>query len=118
MCDITAAVVAGTAVAGAAASASSKPKGQTQTSTQTREPWEPQKEFIYQTFEDAQNLYTQTRDRGAYQGDTSAGMNDLTREGLGGAVDYRQAALPGLSWGHRRASSIVPARWRRRAPDR
>lgn len=88
MCDITAAVVAGTAVAGAAASASSKPKGQTQTSTQTREPWEPQKEFIYQTFEDAQNLYTQTRDRGAYQGDTSAGMNDLTREGLGGAVDY------------------------------
>lgn len=98
MCDITAAVVGVTAVAGAAAAASNKPKAQTSTQTQKTEPWENQKPFIHQTFEDGRNTYEDQRDKGAYQGDTSAGMNDLTREGLDGAVNYARgdgAALAG-----------------------
>lgn len=91
MCDVSAAalaVTAATTAAGAAASATNKPKAQTATTTTNSEPWENQKPFIQQTMADAQSNYQAQGVRGAYQGDTSADMNDLTKAGLDQTVDY------------------------------
>jgi hypothetical protein len=86
MCDVTAAVVAGTAVAGAAASTMNKPKAQT--TKQENAPWAVQQPYLEQGMSEAQRLYDETKDKPAYSGELSAGLNDTQNAGYQSGVNY------------------------------
>jgi hypothetical protein len=88
LCDVVAAVAAGTAVAGAAAAATSKPKTQTSSSTQTNEPWAPQAGHLQTGMNEAERIYQDAKQEGAYTGDLSAGQNATQQQGYGALTGY------------------------------
>src|SRR5437762_326927 len=99
MCDVTAAVIAGTAVAGAAASASSK-SGGSKSSTQTTNsaPWAVQSNYLQNGFSNAEALY-QAGQGMNYDGPYSAAQNGLQKEAAGGLVDYARGTGTDLARG-------------------
>ena len=102
MCDVTAAVVGGTAIAGAAASASSSGK-KTSTSTSSNTPWAPQGDQLQYAFGQARDIYDNAQNLPAWEATnsttaatTQAGATGLT--GQTGALSTAQTlAANGMS---------------------
>jgi len=101
MCDVTAAVVAGTAVAGAAASTMNKPKAQTTTSDNS--PWAAQQPYLQTGMAAAQEQFDAGKAQGPYTGAYSAGLTDAQKLGYQNATDYAQG--PGASLASQAAGS-------------
>ena len=99
ICDVTAAVVAGAAVAGAAASTMNKPKAPTQTTSQTQAPWGPQASQLEFGMGEARRLYEEGRDKPAFPGEASVGLNDTQRTALQGGTDFANGSGAALTQG-------------------
>lgn len=88
MCDVTAAVVAGTAVMGAAAAASSKPKAPSQTSTTSTPTSGPQSDAINAGIAHAENNFRDRLGQGYYRGDLVADQDPRVQQALNAGANY------------------------------
>lgn len=91
VCDVTAAVVGGAAVLGAASSATGG-KAKSATSTSSTAPWAEQQGYLTNGFGQAESLYKNASEQGAYQGAFSAGMNPTQQQGYGALTGYATGA--------------------------
>lgn len=90
MCDVTAAVVGGSALVGAVGAATSKPKTVKGTSTQVNEPWAPQAEHLQTGMDEAKAIYDRGKEVGPWKGPFSAGQNATQQAGYGNLAGYAQ----------------------------